>query len=85
MGHLRSPDKQPRAPRLHFGIAGRTRRLGRRLVRVLTLLNDSALEIVAREPDTPAVDSGLRVGDIIVAAQLQSIAGVHTLHRFVGR
>jgi len=51
-----------RVRRAYLGIAGRTRRLDRRLVRALTLLSDSALEIVAREPDTPAANSDLRVG-----------------------
>jgi S1-C subfamily serine protease len=42
-----------RVRRAYLGIAGRTRRLDRRLVRALALPSDSALEIVAREPDTP--------------------------------
>jgi S1-C subfamily serine protease len=74
-----------RVRRAYLGIAGRTRRIDRRLVRALTLLNDSALEIVAREPNTPAANSDLRVGDIILAAQSQSIASVDALHRFLSR
>jgi S1-C subfamily serine protease len=74
-----------RVRRAYLGIAGRTRRLDRRLVRALALLSDSALEIVAREPDTPAAKSDLRVGDIILAAQSQGIASVDALHRFLSR
>jgi S1-C subfamily serine protease len=74
-----------RVRRAYLGIAGRTRRLDRRLVRALALLNESALEIVAREPDTPAASSDLRVGDIILAAQSQNIASVDALHRFLSR
>ena len=74
-----------RVRRAYLGIAGRTRRLDRRLVRALTLLSDSALEIVAREPDTPAANSDLRIGDIILAAQSQTIASVDALHRFLSR
>jgi S1-C subfamily serine protease len=74
-----------RVRRAYLGIAGRTRHLDRRLVRALMLLNDSALEIVAREPNTPAADSDLRVGDIILAAQSQSIVSVDALHRFLSR
>jgi S1-C subfamily serine protease len=55
------------------------------LVRALTLPSDSALEIVAREPDTPAANSDLRVGDIILAAQSQTITSVDALHRFLSR
>jgi S1-C subfamily serine protease len=74
-----------RVRRAYLGIAGRTRRLDRRLVRALTLQNESALEIVAREPNTPAADSDLRVGDIILGAQSQNIASVDALHRFLSR
>jgi S1-C subfamily serine protease len=74
-----------RVRRAYLGIAGRTRRLDRRLVRALTLPSDSALEIVAREPDTPAANSDLRVGDIILAAQSQDIGSVDGLHRFLSR
>jgi S1-C subfamily serine protease len=55
------------------------------LERALALANESALEIVAREPNTPAASSDLRVGDIILAAQAQSIESVDALHRFLSR
>jgi S1-C subfamily serine protease len=74
-----------RVRRAYLGIAGRTRQLDRRLVRALALANESALEIVAREPNTPAANSDLRVGDIILAAQAQNIESVDALHRFLSR
>jgi len=74
-----------RVRRAYLGVAGRTRRLDRRLVRALNLPAEHALEIVTREPNTPAADSDLRVGDIIIAAQSQSIGGVDALHRFLSR
>ena len=74
-----------RVRRSYLGIAGRTRRLDRRLVRALSLPGEHALEVVSREPHTPAADSDLRVGDIIVAAQSQPIAGVDALHRHLSR
>ena len=74
-----------RVRRAYLGIAGRTRQLDRRLVRALALANESALEIVAREPKTPAANSDLRVGDIILAAQAQNIESVDALHRFLSR
>jgi S1-C subfamily serine protease len=74
-----------RVRRAYLGVAGRTRRLDRRLVRALDLPAEHALEIITREPDTPAADSDLRVGDIIISAQSQTIGGVDALHRFLSR
>jgi S1-C subfamily serine protease len=74
-----------RVRRAYLGMAGRTRRLDRRLVRALSLPSDHALEIVSREPQTPAADSDLRVGDIVIAAQSQTISSVDALHRFLSR
>lgn len=74
-----------RVRRAYLGIAGRTRRLDRRLVRALSLPSDHALEVVSREPNTPAADSDLRVGDILIAAQSHTIASVDALHRFLSR
>lgn len=74
-----------RVRRAYLGIAGRARRLDRRLVRSLSLPREHALEIVSREPETPAARSDLRLGDIIVAAQSQPIDGVDALHRFLSR
>jgi S1-C subfamily serine protease len=74
-----------RVRRAYLGIAGRTRRLDRRLVRALSLPGEHALEVVAREPETPAADSDLRLGDIIIAAQAHTIASVDALHRYLSR
>ncbi|HEV7986509.1 MAG TPA: trypsin-like peptidase domain-containing protein [Steroidobacteraceae bacterium] len=74
-----------RVRRAYLGIAGRTRRLDRRLVRALSLPSEHALEVVSREPETPAADSDLRVGDIIIAAQSHTIASVDALHRHLSR
>jgi S1-C subfamily serine protease len=74
-----------RVRRAYLGIAGRTRRLDRRLVRALGLPGDHALEVVSRESATPAADSDLRVGDIIIAAKSHTISSVDELHRFLSR
>jgi S1-C subfamily serine protease len=74
-----------RVRRAYLGMAGRTRRLDRRLVRALSLPGDHALEVVSREPATPAADSDLRVGDIIIAANSHTISSVDELHRFLSR
>jgi S1-C subfamily serine protease len=74
-----------RVRRAYLGIAGRTRRLDRRLVRALSLPSEYALEVVTREPLTPAADSDLRIGDIVIAAQSKTIGGVDALHRFLSR
>jgi S1-C subfamily serine protease len=54
-------------------------------VRSLGLSGEHALEIVSREPNTPATRADLEVGDIIVAAQSHPIDGVDALHRFLSR
>jgi len=74
-----------RVRRAYLGIAGRTRRIDRRLVRALELPLESGLEVIAREPNTPASESDLRIGDIVIAAGLQAIASVDALHRFLSR
>jgi S1-C subfamily serine protease len=74
-----------RVRRAYLGIAGRTRKLDRRLVRSLDLPAESGLEIVSREPATPAAASDLRLGDIIVAAHGQPVESVDALHRFLSR
>jgi S1-C subfamily serine protease len=74
-----------RVRRAYLGVAGRTRRLDRRLVRMLSLPRESALEVISREASTPASKSDLRVGDIIIAAQGQPIESVDALHRFLSR
>jgi S1-C subfamily serine protease len=74
-----------RVRRAYLGIAGRTRRLDRRLVRALGLPADHALEVVSREPATPAADSDLRVGDIIIKAQGLVVESVDGLHRHLSR
>ncbi len=74
-----------RVRRAYLGIAGRTRRLDRRLVRALALPSEHALEVISREPHTPAADSDLRVGDILIAAQSHTISSVDALHRFLSR
>jgi S1-C subfamily serine protease len=74
-----------RVRRAYLGVAGRTRKLDRRLVRSLNLPREQALEIISRERDTPAARSDLRVGDIIIGAQGQPIASVDALHQFLSR
>jgi S1-C subfamily serine protease len=74
-----------RVRRAYLGISGRTRRLDRRLLRALSLAGEYGLEVMTRAPDTPATRSDLRVGDIIIAAQSQSIDGVDALQRFLSR
>lgn len=74
-----------RVRRAYLGIAARTRPLDRRLVRALALPGDSAIEVIAREPNTPASASDLRLGDIILAANSQVIDSVDALHRFLSR
>jgi S1-C subfamily serine protease len=72
-----------RVRRSYLGIAGRSRPLGRQLVRSLSLVNESAVEVVAVEPNAPAQKAGLREGDLIVEINEQSIVNIDDLHRFL--
>ena len=74
-----------RVRRAYLGIAGRTRQLDRRLVRALDLAAEQALEVITREPEGPAAQSDLRIGDLILAAEAQPVTSVDSLHRFLSR
>lgn len=53
------------------------------MVRFYQLPKESALLVVPVEPNGPAQRSGMREGDLIVAFNRQSIAGVDELHRML--
>jgi S1-C subfamily serine protease len=72
-----------RVRRGYFGIAARTRPLGRRLVRFHGLDQDRAAEAVSVDPNTPAERAGLQDSDLIVAIEGRTIRGADDLHRFL--
>jgi S1-C subfamily serine protease len=72
-----------RVKRGYLGIAGRERPLNRRQVRYYGLDDERAVEVVSVERNGPAAKAGLRVGDLIVAANDHKVTSVDDLHRFL--
>ena len=72
-----------RVRRPYLGIVGTVVPVHRQLVRILDLLSDRAVEIVALDPGGPSARAGLERGDLIVAIQGRVVASVDDLHRFL--
>jgi S1-C subfamily serine protease len=72
-----------RVRRAMLGIAGRQRPLDRRLVRYHALIKDDAVEVLSVDPKGPAGVAGIRVGDLVVAANGQAVGSVDDLHRLL--
>jgi S1-C subfamily serine protease len=72
-----------RVRRGYLGIAGRPRQIDRRLVRLLDLGQEYAVEVVSVEGRGPAQHAGLREGDMIVALNEQQVTSVDDVHRFL--
>jgi S1-C subfamily serine protease len=72
-----------RVRRAILGIAGRQRPLDRRLVRYHVLIKDDAVEVLSVDPKGPAGVAGIRVGDLVVAADGQAVGSVDDLHRLL--
>src|SRR6266542_4070875 len=75
--------KDGKIRRSYLGVAGQDVPLHRRVVRYYNLPVDSAILVVSVEPGSPALRSGLREGDLIVAYDGQPVAGVDDLHRLL--
>jgi S1-C subfamily serine protease len=72
-----------RVRRGYLGIAGRPRQIDRRLVRLLDLDQEYAVEVLSVEGSGPAQHAGLREGDLIVALNEQQVISVDDVHRFL--
>ena len=73
-----------RVRRGYLGIAGRERPLDRRLARALDLAHARVVEIMTVEPEGPAARADLHSGDLILAANGETIQHVDDLHRALG-
>jgi S1-C subfamily serine protease len=71
--------------RVYLGISGRDRPLDRRLVRALDLRVQQAVEVISLDPEGPARESELRMGDLIIGANGVPIDGIDALHRHLSR
>src|SRR3954469_6373073 len=72
-----------RIRRSYVGISGQTVPLHRRVVRFYDLPNESGALVLSVEEKSPAKRAGLRSGDIIIALESRSVAGVDDLHRLL--
>lgn len=70
-----------RVRRSYIGVGGQNVSLHRRIVRFHDLPLESGILVVSVEKDSPANESGLREGDVIVAFDGQPIGGIDDLHR----
>lgn len=67
----------------HFGIAGQTTRLSRRLARYHGLQAESGVRVASIEANSPAADAGLQSGDVIVEIEGTAVKGIDDLHRWL--
>ena len=74
---------QGRIRRAFIGVEAQTVPLHRRIVRFYDLPKETGVIVLAAESASPAHQSGLREGDVIVAFGNQPVAGVDDLHRLL--
>jgi S1-C subfamily serine protease len=72
-----------RVVRSFIGVAGQNVPLPRRLVRYYNLPAESAVLIVSFEPDSPARRAGMQEGDLVIAFDETTVAGIDDLHKLL--
>jgi len=72
-----------RVRRGYLGIGAALRPLERRLVRLFNLPKEHAVEVISVDSQGPAVQAGMKVGDLIIGIGGQQVATVDDLHRFL--
>jgi S1-C subfamily serine protease len=75
--------KDGKIRRGYIGVAGQNVPLHRRLVRGHGLGAGSGIFVVSVEPGSPAVTSGIREGDILVAFDGHPVSDIDSLHRIL--
>ncbi len=75
--------KNGRVRRSYIGVAGQNVILQRRLARLYNLPLESGVLVVSIEQNSPAQQSGLREGDVIVGYADYPIASIDDLHRLL--
>jgi S1-C subfamily serine protease len=73
--------REGRIRRSYIGVSAQTVPLLRRVVRFYDLPRETGVVVLSTEKNSPAEKASLRDGDIIVALDGQSVAGVDDLHR----
>jgi len=72
-----------RIRRSYIGVSAQTVPIHRRVVRFYGLARETGVVVVGIEERSPARTAGLREGDVIVALDDKSVAGVDDLHRLL--
>lgn len=72
-----------RVRRGYLGITAKQRPLSRRLVRFHNLTSDYGVEVFMIDSRGPSAQSGLRVGDLVVTINGQSVTTVDDIHRIL--
>jgi len=72
-----------RIRRSWIGVSAQTVSIHRRVVRFYSLPQETGVVVVGVEERSPARNSGLREGDVIVALDDKPVAGVDDLHRLL--
>jgi S1-C subfamily serine protease len=75
--------QEGRIRRSYIGVSAQTVPIHRRVVRFYNLPKETGVVVVGVEPDSPALEAGLREGDVIVALGDEPVAGVDDLHRLL--
>ncbi|HLW34227.1 MAG TPA: trypsin-like peptidase domain-containing protein [Chthoniobacterales bacterium] len=73
--------KDGKIRRSYIGVAGQNVPIHRRVIRFYNLPRETAVLVVSVEKESPAAKAGLRVGDLIVALDGESIGSIHELHK----
>jgi S1-C subfamily serine protease len=66
-----------------LGVAGQNVPIHRRLVRAYDLPVETAVLVASVEPKSPAEQAGLSAGDLLLALDGETIAGIDDLHRLL--
>lgn len=72
-----------RVRRGYLGVVGRDRKIERRLILYHKLKIEKAFEVILIEPQAPAAQAGLQVGDIIIEINNKEVKGIDDLHLFL--
>ena len=75
--------QEGRIRRSYIGVEAQTTPLHRRLVRFYNLPQETGVVVISVTAGTPGHKAGLREGDVIVALDGRSVAGVDDLHRLL--
>ena len=72
-----------RIRRSYIGVAGQNVPIHRRIIRFYNLPLETGVLVVSVENESPAAQTGLREGDVIVAFNDQPISSIHDLHKML--